>query len=138
MPRTKAPKSKSHPDLNPEVSEKAHRRRFTAAYKLKILEEIDQASEPGSVGAVLRREGLYSSHLTKWRQQRELGVLAGLAPKKRGRKAKAPDPSAKRVAELEREVDRLRDKLRKAETIIGFQKKLSVMMGLDMPDQEKT
>lgn len=138
MPRTDPQEPRTHTDPNPEVPEKTRRRRFSAAYKLKILEEIDRSAEPGSVGAVLRREGLYSSHLTKWRQQREQGVLAGLAPKKRGRKAKTPDPNVKRVAQLEREVTRLREKLRKAETIIDVQKKLSAILGLDMPDQEKS
>lgn len=125
-------------DPNPEVSGKAQRRRFSAAYKLKILEEVDACTESGSIGALLRREGLYSALLSKWRRQREVGALAGLAPKKRGRKAKPKDPSVKRVAELEREVERLRDKLHKAETIIGVQKKLSQLLDLDLPKPGKS
>lgn len=120
------PRSASDPD--PEVPAKARRRRFTAKYKLGILEEVDRCSEPGEIGALLRREGLYSSHLSKWRAQRDAGALEGLTPKKRGRKPRPRDPQAQRVAELEREVVRLRDKLEKAETIIAVQKKLSLLL----------
>ncbi len=120
------PRSASDP--NPEVPAKARRRHFTAKYKLRILKEVDQCTELGDIGAVLRREGLYSSHLSKWREQRDAGALAGLTPKKRGRKARPVDPQAQRVAELERENARLRDKLEKAETIIEVQKKLSQLL----------
>ena len=88
-------------------------------------------SEPGEIGALLRREGLYSSHLSKWRRQRNAGALEGLRPKKRGRKARPVDPQAKRVAQLERENERLRRKLEQAETIIEVQKKLSRILGMD-------
>ena len=115
---------------------KARRRRFTAKYKLGILEEAERCTEPGEIGALLRREGLYSSHLSKWRQQREAGVLAALTPKKRGRKPRPVDPQARRVAELERENARLRDKLEKAETIIEVQKKLSQLLG--SPPEERS
>ena len=138
MPMTDTKPDRAASDPNPEVLEKPHRRRFSAAYKLKILEEVDACTEIGSIGAVLRREGLYSALLSKWRKQREDGALAGLTPKKRGRKAKPKDPSAKRVAELEREVERLRDKLHKAETIIDVQKKLSLLLGVDLPDPKKS
>lgn len=114
-------------DPDPEVAQVARRRRFSASYKLAILEEAD-ACGPGEIGALLRREGLYSSHLSKWRKQRDVGALAGLAPKKRGRKAKPVNPLVRRVAELERETQRLRDKLSKAETIIDVQKKLSLLL----------
>ena len=120
--------SRSVSDPDPEVPAKARRRRFTAQYKLGILEEVDRCTQPGEIGAVLRREGLYSSHLSKWRQQRDAGALAGLTPKKRGRKPRPVDPQAQRVAELERENARLRDKLEKAETIIEVQKKLSQLL----------
>ena len=124
---SRPPRSSSDPD--PEVPEKARRRTFTATYKLRILEEVDQCTEPGEIGALLRREGLYSSLLSKWREQREAGALAGLEPKKRGRKPRPVDRQARRVAELERENARLRDQLEKARTIIGVQKKLSRLLG---------
>ena len=121
------PRSQSDPD--PEVPEKARRRQFTAKYKLKILEEADPCREPGQIGAMLRREGLYSSLLSKWRDQRAAGALCALSPKKRGRKPQAVDPQAQRVWELEREVARLRDQLEKAQTILEVQKKLSRLLG---------
>lgn len=124
-----SPRSASDPD--PEVPAKARRRRFTASYKLRVLEEVDRCSEPGEIGALLRREGLYSSLLSRWRQQREAGALEALAPKKRGRKPQPVDPQARRVAELERENARLREKLEKAQTIIEVQKKLSQLLGND-------
>lgn len=128
--------TRSASDPDPEVPAKARRRRFTAQYKLRILEEAERCTEPGEVGALLRREGLYSSHLSKWRQQREAGALAALTPKKRGRKPRPVDPQAPRVAELERENARLRDKLEKAETIIEVQKKLSQLLG--SPPEERS
>jgi transposase len=118
------------PPPDPEVFEKATRRRFSAKYKLRILAEIDACTKKGQTGAILRREGLYSSNVTKWREQRACGTLAALAPKKRGRKAHPVNPMAKRLAEVERENERLKKKLRKAETIIDFQKKLSEMLGI--------
>lgn len=123
---------RSAKDPDPEVPAKAKRRQYSAAYKLKILEEVEQCG-PGEIGALLRREGLYSSILSRWRRQREAGTLAGLKPKKRGRKARPVDPQAKRIAELERETARLRDKLEKAETIIEVQKKLSRLLGNETP-----
>ncbi|TFH26265.1 MAG: hypothetical protein E4H00_10830 [Myxococcales bacterium] len=112
--------------LSPEVTEKAVRRRFTAEYKERILDEADRCTEPGQVGQLLRREGLYSSHLANWRRQRK----AGLAAKKRGRK---PQPNTKERQELERlrrENTRLAERLRQAETIIGVQKKVCEMLGI--------
>ena len=114
---------------------KARRRRFTAKYKLEILNEVEGCTQPGEIGKVLRREGLYSSHLSKWRAQREAGALAGLRPKKRGRKPRPVDPQAQRVAQLERENARLRDQLAKAETIIGVQKKLSQLLETREPER---
>src|SRR6516164_589456 len=111
------------PDL--EVREKAERRRFTAEYKLRVLREADACTEPGQLGAVLRREGLYSSHLTDWRRQRELGAWAALA-KRRGRPGR--HPLAQRVAALERENARLEQ----AETIIEVQKKVSALLGIPL------
>ncbi len=123
---------------DPEVPEKARRRRFEAAYKLRILEEADQASDPGAVGALLRREGLYSSHLSAWRRQRDEGSLAGLSPKRRGRKAKRRDPLTQENDKLRRENQRLAERLRQAETIIEVQKKVSEMLGIPLktPDSE--
>ena len=113
---------------DPEVPEKAKRRRFEAAYKLRIVEEADRATSSGEVGELLRREGLYSSHLTTWRRQRDEGSLAGLTPKRRGRKVKRKDPLTKENEQLRRENQRLAERLRQAETIIDVQKKVSEML----------
>ncbi len=110
---------------DPEVVPKAKRRRFNAEYKLRILREADACSKPGEIGALLRREGLYSSLLSDWRRQRDDGALARLSGQKRGRK---PTPEARRVAELERENGRLRHRLGQAETIIAVQKKLAQLL----------
>jgi len=119
-----------------EVLEKGSRRRFTAKYKLRILEEGDACTGPGQIGALLRREGLYSSHLTTWRRQREAGALAGLAVRKRGRKANLQDRQIQRMAELERENERLRHRLAQAETIIDVQKKVSSLLGIPLSRPE--
>ena len=115
-----------------EVSEKPPRRRFTAEFKLRILAEADRCTELGQIGEVLRREGLYSSHLTNWRKQRDEGVLAGLKPKRRGRKAKRKNPLADEVAQLQRKNRRLEEKLRQAELIIDVQKKVSEMLNIPL------
>jgi transposase-like protein len=119
----------------PEVLPGAKRRRFSAEYKQRILEEADGCTQRGQIGALLRREGLYSSHLSKWRQQRSLGQLEGLSPKKRGRKPQ--DPAVEEVARLQRENERLRARLEQAEMIIDVQKKLSQLLGLT-PDETGT
>ena len=116
---------------DPEVPEKTTRRKFTAAYKLRVLQEADHCLQSGDIGALLRREGLYSSNLTTWRRQREKGILKGLNPKKRGRKTKPADPSAERIAQLEKENQRLKNQLRKAEIIIEAQKKISEILGIE-------
>lgn len=118
---------------DPEVPERASRRRFTAEYKLQVLRQADRCTEVGEIGALLRREGLYSSHLTTWRRQREQGALVALAPKKRGRPAVPVSPLARRVAELERDKARLERRLQQAEAIIEAQKKLSEILGLSAP-----
>ena len=115
-------------DPDPEVPEKARRRKFPAKYKLDILSRVEACSQPGEIGELLRKEGLYSSLVSKWRKQQEEGALAALSAKKRGRKPRRVDAQAKRVAELERENARLRQKLEKAETIISVQKKLSQLL----------
>jgi transposase-like protein len=114
---------------DPEVTERAKRRRFTAEYKLRILREADACKRDGDLGALLRREGLYSSHLATWRRQRDEITKAGLKARKRGPKPKAIDP---RVKQLERENDRLKRQLEQAETIIKFQKKLSKLLGISL------
>jgi transposase len=120
-----------------EVPEKPVRRRFSAEYKLRILAEADGCTEQGQVGELLRREGLYSSLLSTWRRQRDEGVLAGLAPKPRGRKAKSKNPLADENARLQRENERLKEKLRQAELIIDVQKKVSEMLNIPLktPDE---
>ena len=112
---------------DPEVSLKAKRRTFSAEYKLRILNEASACRTPGERGALLRREGLYSSHLTHWRRELRDGVLNGLQPKKRGPKS---DPVAVENAMLKRQIARLQAKLERAETIIEVQKKLSQLLGL--------
>ena len=120
------------PRPDPEVTERAARRRFTAEYKLRVLRQADACAGTGELGALLRREGLYSSHLTTWRRQRERGSLAALSPQKRGRPGGPPSPLARRVAELERENARLTRRLKQAETIIAVQKKVSEILGLPL------
>jgi transposase-like protein len=114
---------------DPEVVPKAKRRKFSAEYKRRILEEADSCTEPGQIGALLRREGLYSSHLTTWRRQRDRGLIQALSPKKRGRKRK--DELEREVARLQRENARLQARLEQAEMIIDVQKKLSKLLGLE-------
>ena len=108
----------------------------SAAYKLEILRKADACTKRGQLGALLRREGLYSSHLIFWRRQREQGTLNALAPRKRGPRAEPVNPLAGRLAELERENRRLQRKLEKADLIISFQKKVAELMGipLNRPD----
>ena len=119
---------------DPEVVPRAKRRQFSAEYKLRIVTEADQCSQRGEIGALLRREGLYSSHLTTWRKQRDQGQLQGLTPQKRGRK---PDPQAAELAQLRRENAQLRRRLEQAELIIDVQKKVAQMLGLDPDETEK-
>ena len=118
---------------NTEVMAKAKRKRFTAAEKLRILREVEACQGTGEMGALLRREGIYSSYLTTWRRQREAGELDGLVPRKRGPK---PDPQAIELVKLRRENARLQDRLERAEFIIDFQKKVAQMFGktLETPD----
>ncbi len=120
--------------VDPEVPAKPKRRTFTAAYKLKILAEVDRAG-PGEVGLILRREGLYSSRLTEWRRARESGALSALS-QKRGRKPKERNPLDRKVRELERENARLREDLRKAEVVIDVQGKLAGLLGQLQRDEQ--
>ncbi len=135
--RSEAPRSGGSPTVerevsptpatppDPEVTARHARRRFTTQYKLEILRKADACTQPGQVGKLLRKEGLYSSHLVTWRKQRE----AGLTPKKRGRKAEPVDP---RVKKLEQENRRLERRLKKAEAIIDFQKKVHELLGIPL------
>ncbi len=119
--------------VDPEVLERPRRRKFGAEYKLRILREAERAKDSGQLGALLRREGLYTSNLTTWRRQFERGALAALAPKKRGKKAKPVDARDRRIGELERDNERLRKRLEQAETIIEVQKKVSALLGTSSP-----
>jgi transposase-like protein len=121
---------------DPEVSSKRIRRRFSAGYKRRILKQADKCKS-GELGALLRREGLYYSNLTKWRNQRESGELSGLQPKKRGKKPNPDKPLIKENEKLRRENMRLEERLRKAETIIDVQKKLCDVLGLTVPPIEQ-
>ena len=122
---------------NSEVLETKPRRRFAAKYKLSILAEVDACTKPGEIGALLRREGLYSSNIHAWQRQLREGALKGLSPKKRGRKKDEVNPLAKRVAELERDNTKLAKKLKQAETIIEVQKKISEILGISQPDHNE-
>lgn len=126
---------KKRPD--PEVQPRAQRRSFNAAYKQRILAEADAATSKGSIGALLRREGLYSSHLTHWRQERSAAIEQGLQPRTRGPKPRI-DPSAKELQQLRRQNERLTEQLRKAEIIIDVQKKVASLLGITLakPDPE--
>lgn len=117
------------PAPDPEVPSKRLRRRFSATYKRRILEQVDGCG-PGRIAALLRREGLYSSHLTTWKHQRQTGEAAGLEPRKRGRKAVVRNALTGENEKLRRDNDRLQKRLRQAETIIGVQKKLCELLGL--------
>jgi transposase-like protein len=122
---------------NPEVPDKATRRRFTAEYKLRILTLADACTEPGILGALLRREGLYASNLNTWRHQRERGILSGLTPKKRGRKESVRDPLVAENEKLRKENERITKRLRQAEIIIDVQKKISQILGIPLATTEE-
>jgi transposase-like protein len=111
-----------------EVVAKATRRRFTVDYKRKIVRAADGCKTPGAIGALLRREGLYSSHLTTWRAARERGELAG-APKKRGPARRVADPRDKRITELERERTRWQKRAERAEALVELQKQVAALLG---------
>ena len=119
---------------DPEVPSKPTKRLFSAEYKQRILEEVEAAA-PGEIGGILRREGLYSSHLTDWRRQRESGTLGFNARTKKGRPAK--DPRDVELERLRRENERLTEKLRKADLIIDVQKKLSTLLSIEQPTEEE-
>lgn len=119
-----------------EVVAKAERRRFTAEYKRRIVREADRCKKPGAIGALLRREGLYSSLLMTWRAARDRGELEGLSAKKRGPKVVAPDPRDKKIAELEREVGRQSKRAERAEALVDVQKKLAALLGTPFESEQ--
>jgi transposase len=122
---------------DPEVVPTAKRRRFTVKEKLRILEEADACTEPGELGALLRREGIYSSYLSRWRRARDRGQLRALSSKKRGPKIPANSEMKREMVELQRENERLQARLAQAEAIIEAQKKLSQVLGL-APKENKS
>jgi transposase-like protein len=120
-----------------EVAEKAARRQFNAEYKRRILKEADACTREGEIGALLRREGLYSSHLSVWRAARERGEIAGLAPRKRGPKVAPPDPRDRKIVELERETRRWKSRAERAEALVDLQKKVSQILGIALPESDE-
>ena len=112
-----------------QVAAKPQRRSFTAEYKRRLLKEADACTTPGAVGALLRREGLYSSHLVEWRRARARGELAGLTPKKRGRKPTPVDPRDRKIAELERQLAQMTGRAERAEALVEAQKNLAARLG---------
>jgi transposase len=123
------------PRPNPEVVAKPRRRAFTADFKRRILDEADAARVSGSIGALLRREGLYSSHLATWRRERDAGILEALTPQKRGPKSKR-HPLEDENQKLRRHNERLTEQLRKAEIIIDVQKKVAALLGRPIPETD--
>jgi len=124
---------------SPELSVRPRRRKFTAREKLRILGEIDHAAGiPGAIGAIMRREGLYSSAITDWRRQREAGVYEGLSPVKRGPKPVAAHPLMAEHAQLQRDYKRLGKRLERAEAVLDIQKKVVLLLGLPILDNEKS
>lgn len=134
-----APLSSSAENAAPEteVPATAKRRRFTAGYKLQILQEVDRASHSGEIGAILRREGLYSSHLVKWRKLRDCGALNALHAKKRGPKTAKENPLQKDLNTLEKENRRLKKRLIRAEKLIELQKKVAALLDETLPTTER-
>ncbi len=120
------------PAADPEVLAKPKRRQFSAVYRLGILEEADGCRSPGEIGRLLRREGLYSSHLANWRKARREGALSGLAPKQRGAKATRRNPLQPKVRALETQVARLQGELRKARIIVEVQGKVAGLLGINL------
>ncbi len=118
-------------------SERPKRRTFTVEYKRQILRQADACTKQGEIGALLRQEGLYWSHLVDWRKARKRGEIAGLTPKKRGPAAKVADPKDKRITELERELRRQTARAERAEALVEIQKKVSQLLGIPLPDSDE-
>ena len=127
---TSAAKIPNFSPPDPEVTGKKPRRKFTAKYKLRMLKKADACTDPGQLGVLLRQEGLYSSNLITWRKQRDEGLLIAMSPKKRGRKTQPKNPLAPEVARLQKENQKLKNKLKQAELIIDAQKKISEILGI--------
>ena len=125
------------PRPDPEVPSKATRRRFSARYKLRILEQADGCEESGGVGALLRREGLYWSNLQTWRRQREEGTLQSLTPRKRGRKSKPVNPLDHQLRQVQAENRKLKRKLEKFEAMLDLQKKVSQLLRISLASSEE-
>lgn len=119
--------------METEVVEKAKRRLFTAEYKQRILAELDRATQSGEIGAVLRREGLYSSVIAVWRRQREAGEFSALTPKKRGPKARVPDARDRELIETQRKLAKAEARLKRAEALLAVQKKVADLFGIELP-----
>ena len=122
--------------VSPELSVRPHRRRFIAKDKLRILADVDHAARSGGIGAVLRREGLYSSTLSDWRRQRDAGAFNALVPGKRGPKAAEPNPLTAKMAQLQRDNAHLTQRLVRAEAIIGIQKKVAELLGIPLASSD--
>lgn len=121
-----------------EVMAKAKRRRFSAQEKLRVLRLAEACTQAGEMGALLRREGLYSSHLTDWRRARAAGQLAALTPKQRGRKALVPNPLAQENAELKQALAKAEARTQRAEAVIALQKKVSELLNIALPPADET
>ena len=130
-----APPAAGPPGAEIEVVAKAQRRCFTAEYKRRIVREADRCTTTGAIGALLRREGLYSSYLTTWRAARDRGELEGLAPKQRGPKVVTPDPRDKKIAEQEREIGKWRKRAERAEALVEVQKKVAALLGTPLENE---
>lgn len=130
--KTEVMASPSFPEV--EVLAKPERRRFTVEYKKRILREADKCTRPGEIGALLRREGLYSSSLTHWRRARDRGDLSGTGIRKRGPEGRPVDSRDRRISELGRENRRLKSRLARAEALIDVQKKVSELLGVILPE----
>jgi len=130
-----APPAAGPPGAEIEVVAKAQRRCFTAEYKRRIVREADRCTTTGAIGALLRREGLYSSYLTTWRAARDRGELKGLAPKQRGPKVVTPDPRDKKIAEQEREIGKWRKRAERAEALVEVQKKVAALLGTPLDNE---
>jgi len=130
------PPAPGTPPAITEVAAKAHRRTFTAEYKRRILREADRCTHPGELGALVRREGLYFSHVRDWRAARERGELQALSPKKRGPKVVPPDPRNKKITELKRENARLTKRAERAEALVELQKKVAALLGTPFENEK--
>lgn len=119
------------------MTERPKRRRFSAKDKLRILKEADACKEPGDLGALLRREGLYSSSISRWRRLRDSGQMKGLGPKRRGPAPREKNPLEEKVNKLEKEILRLRARAERAEGLVELQKKVSEILGIELKRNEK-